>query len=146
LKVREKILKILKNLADSSGTVELHSKYVERELIDTGRGSISVSRYLRMMRQEGLIDYEDPRRHNHYYIIKLKDVKVPDEKVELYYKEEKNHTMLYIDVRCKNCRKDISRILTRNDILWIVYEKVTCPFCHTREFEIRKHKEEQKNV
>jgi len=49
----------------------IHTKEVERGIIQDGLGCLSVSRYLRAMRQYGLIEYEDPRKHNHFYIIKV---------------------------------------------------------------------------
>jgi hypothetical protein len=53
----------------TNNVVTLHTKEVEKEIIPEGLGSLSVSRYLRAMRQQGLIMYGDPRRHNHFYII-----------------------------------------------------------------------------
>jgi len=58
--------------ADYNDTVRVHTKTVEREIIPDGKGCLSVSRYLRAMRQQGLIDYEDPRKTGHIYIIDLK--------------------------------------------------------------------------
>jgi len=49
----------------------LHTKEVERNIIPDGLGCLSVSRYLRAMRQLGLIEYEDPRKNNHFYIIRI---------------------------------------------------------------------------
>jgi hypothetical protein len=54
-----------------NGVVTIHTKDVERCIIPEGLGCLSVSRYLRAMRQQGLIEYEDPRKHNHFYIITL---------------------------------------------------------------------------
>jgi hypothetical protein len=52
--------------------VKLHTKQVERNIIPDGLGCLSVSRYIRAMRQAGLIDYEDPRKTGHFYIIRIK--------------------------------------------------------------------------
>lgn len=53
------------------GEVIIHTKAVERNIILDGLGCLSVSRYLRAMRQYGLVDYDNPRRHNHFYVIKI---------------------------------------------------------------------------
>jgi hypothetical protein len=55
----------------TNNVVTLHTKEVEREVITDGLGSLSVSRYIRAMKQNGLIEYDDPRKHNHFYIIKI---------------------------------------------------------------------------
>jgi len=52
--------------------LKLHTKQVEREIIPDGLGCLSVSRYIRAMRQQKLIEYEDPRKTGHFYIIKIK--------------------------------------------------------------------------
>jgi len=54
-----------------NGVATLHSVEVEKGIIPEGLGSLSTSRYIRAMRQLGLIEYEDPRRHNHFYVIKI---------------------------------------------------------------------------
>jgi hypothetical protein len=51
--------------------VKLHTKEVERKIIPDGLGCLSVSRYIRAMRQMGLIEYEDPRKMGHFYIIRI---------------------------------------------------------------------------
>lgn len=76
--VRLKILMKLEQIAQYQRNegkdydVKLHCKEVARELIQSGSGSISVDRYLRYLRQEGFIDYPDPRSNGHFYKITLK--------------------------------------------------------------------------
>ncbi len=65
--------------------VTLSSVTVERGLIPSGKGMLSVSRILRRLRQEGYIDYEDPRKHNHTYNIKIYNSKLK----ELFSKKQK---------------------------------------------------------
>ena len=74
IKVKDKLIIILKSKA-KNGIVILHSKLVHRELIPDGLGSCSVDRYLRKLRQDGIIEYDDPRRNNYFYVIKIKEVK-----------------------------------------------------------------------
>jgi len=138
LKVRDKILKYLINNADANGICRLHTKAVERDLIEEGRGSVSTSRYLRKMRQEGLIDYDDPRHHIHYYEIRINKDKV----MSSYKGKDKTIRLYYIDVRCKNCGREISGMVTRNEILYIKNKKAICTYCYKNEFEIRKHRGE----
>lgn len=51
------------------GPIKIHSYHIERNLIPAGPGCISASRYLRYMRENGMIRYEDPRSNNHIYKI-----------------------------------------------------------------------------
>jgi hypothetical protein len=60
---------LLENAKDD--IIKLHTKQVERGIIPDGLGCLSVSRYIRAMRQAGLIDYEDPRKMGHFYIIRI---------------------------------------------------------------------------
>jgi hypothetical protein len=69
--VQKQIAKYLLDKAKNN-IVKLHTKQVEREIIPDGLGCLSVSRYIRAMRQQGLIEYEDPRKMGHFYIIKIK--------------------------------------------------------------------------
>jgi hypothetical protein len=69
--VQKQIAKYLLDRAKND-IIKLHTKQVEREIIPDGLGCLSVSRYIRAMRQIGLIDYEDPRKTGHFYIIKIK--------------------------------------------------------------------------
>jgi len=55
----------------TNGVVTIHSVEVEKKIIPEGLGSLSVSRYIRAMREQNLIDYDNPKRHNHFYIITL---------------------------------------------------------------------------
>ena len=69
-KVKDKIMDKL-NRMSINGFVRLHTKDIHTSFIEKGRGSCCVDRYLRKMRQEGLIDYEDPRKNNYFYKIKI---------------------------------------------------------------------------
>lgn len=66
LKIGKELLKRARN-----NKVKLHSVDVERRLLPKGEGSLSTSRYMRLLRQYGYIDYPDPRINNHTYDIKI---------------------------------------------------------------------------
>ena len=80
--IQKQIVKYLLENAKND-IVKLHTKQVERDIIPDGLGCLSVSRYIRAMRQQGFIDYEDPRKTEHFYIIKIK------QKLKEWLKEEK---------------------------------------------------------
>jgi hypothetical protein len=69
--IEKSIVKFLIQHRSKNNMLMIHTKGVERDIIPNGDGCLSVSRYLRNMREIGMIDYEDPRKNNHYYIIKL---------------------------------------------------------------------------
>jgi hypothetical protein len=73
-----KILQKLLEMKKDRKPVKLNSYYVEREMIPRGRGALSCSRLLRLLRQDyKLIKYDDPRKKNHIYEINFnkKEVK-----------------------------------------------------------------------
>lgn len=69
--VKEIIFERLVSLS-KNGEIKLHTKDVHRRLIPSGLGSCSADRYLRWLRAEGKIEYDDPGRNNYIYLIKIK--------------------------------------------------------------------------
>lgn len=49
--------------------INVSSFYLERHLIPSGEGSLSVTRYIRQLRNEKALRYPDPRANNHKYLI-----------------------------------------------------------------------------
>jgi len=66
------IAKWLISNSNVNKTVVAHTRTIEREIIPDGIGCTSVSRYLRAMRQQGFIEYKDPRKNYHIYVIHIK--------------------------------------------------------------------------
>lgn len=87
-KVAEKILSKLNSLSNRDNIVKLNSYQIERHLIPNGKGMLSASRYIRLMREMGLIDYEDPRKYKHTYIIKLNKSKIKKILKKIKYNKE----------------------------------------------------------
>jgi len=69
---REILIELIKRVNDE-GYVILHTRDVYRNIITYGAGSCSVDRYLRYMRKLGIIEYDNPKRNNHFYKIKIED-------------------------------------------------------------------------
>lgn len=65
---------------NENNIVLIHTKEVHRDIIKNGLGSCSVDRYLRYMRKLGIIEYDNPKRNNHFYKIKIKDPMYFEEK------------------------------------------------------------------
>ena len=51
--------------------LSLHTKEVERSVIESGKYCLSTSRYLRSLRLQGYIEYPDPRANEHIYKITI---------------------------------------------------------------------------
>lgn len=66
-KVRKELLKRARK-----GIVSLHSRDIHH-LFEKGLGSCSIDRYIRLLRQRGEIEYEDPRKNRYIYKIKITD-------------------------------------------------------------------------
>lgn len=71
-RVAKEIARKLNYMRDRNNIVVLHSRQIHR-LIEYGLGSCSSDRYIRKMRELGLISYIDPRKNNYLYEIKLND-------------------------------------------------------------------------
>jgi len=69
-KVAKKIMKKLKKKS-KDGIVIIHTKELHYNLLPNGNGSCSVDRYIRFLRQNKYIQYEDPRKNKHYYKIRI---------------------------------------------------------------------------
>lgn len=75
------------------GPITIHTYHIERNLIPLGPGSISASRYLRFMREMGMIRYNDPRANGHIY--KIYPTKKLYELIKKYEKRMKERRKTY---------------------------------------------------